>query len=114
MAMQRAWSSLACLECMWRVQVKTMGYWGMTSFLWSFFQWFFQGDGSSSNCGFRQFPSLGLAALAQSWSFDFSLTYVGVGEHSHVSTGGMLPSSISILLICFRNPRRIWERRRCS
>ena len=58
-----------------------MGYWGMTSFLWSFFQWFFQGDPSSANCGFRQFPSLGLAALAQSWSFDFSLTYVGVGKH---------------------------------
>ena len=58
-----------------------MGYWGTTSFLWSFFQWFFQGDASSSNCGFKQFPSLGLAALAQSWSFDFSLTYVGVGEH---------------------------------
>ena len=72
-----------------------MGYWGMTSFLWSFFQWFFQGDGSSSNCGFRQFPSLGVAALAQSWSFDFSLTYVGVGEcseYSHVVTGRMVLS----------------------
>ena len=74
------------------MQVKTMGYWGMTSFLWSFFQWFFQGDPSSINCGFRQFPSLGLAALAQSWSFDFSLTYVGVGEHPghpHLSATGI-------------------------
>jgi len=50
-----------------------MGYWGMTSFLWDFFKWFFQGDPASSNCGFNQFPSLGLSALAQSWSFDFQL-----------------------------------------
>ena len=62
-------------------QVRTMGYWGMTSFLFSFFKWFFQGDPSSSNCGFSQFPSLGLKALAQSWNFDFSLTYIGVGTH---------------------------------
>lgn len=59
-----------------------MGYWGMTSFLWSFFKWFFNGDPSSSNCGFSSFPTLGLSALAQSWSFDFSLTYIGVGESS--------------------------------
>ena len=59
-----------------------MGYWGLTSFLWDFFQWFFQGDPSASNCGFSQFPSLGLKALAQSWNFDFSLTYVGVGKSS--------------------------------
>ena len=58
-----------------------MGYWGMTSFLFSFFKWFFQGAPSSSTCGFSQFPSLGLKALAQSWSFDFSLTYIGVGKH---------------------------------
>ena len=57
-----------------------MGYWGMTSFLWDFFKWFFQGDPASSNCGFNQFPSLGLSALAQSWSFDFQLNYIGVGE----------------------------------
>jgi len=57
-----------------------MGYWGMTSFLWDFFKWFFQGDPASSNCGFNQFPSLGLGALAQSWSFDFQLNYIGVGE----------------------------------
>ena len=57
-----------------------MGYWGLTSFLWDLFQWFFQGDPSASNCGFSLFPSLGLKALAQSWNFDFSLSYVGVGK----------------------------------
>ena len=58
-----------------------MGYWGLTSFLWDFFKWFFQGDPSSSNCGFGQFPSLGLTALGQSWNWDWQLNYCGVGEH---------------------------------
>ena len=58
-----------------------MGYWGMTSFLFSFFKWFFGGPASASNCGFNMFPSLGIAALNQTWQFDFSLTYVGVGKH---------------------------------
>ena len=60
-----------------------MGYWGMTSFLWDFFKWFFQGDPSSSNCGFGQFPSLGITALGQSWNFDWQLNYCGVGEHMY-------------------------------
>ena len=66
------------------VQVKTMGYWGMTSFLFSFFKWFFGGPSGASNCGFNMFPSLGLAALNQTWQFDFSLTYVGVGEQPSI------------------------------
>ena len=63
-------------------QVKTMGYWGLTSFLWDFFKWFFQGDPASSNCGFSNFPDLGLTALAQSWQFDWQINYFGVGEPS--------------------------------
>ena len=65
------------------LQVKTMGYWGLTSFLWDFFKWFFQGDPSSPNCGFTQFPSLGITALGQSWNFDWQLNYCGVGERAH-------------------------------
>ena len=75
--------AIRCLTLLWHgyAQVKTMGYWGMTSFLFSFFKWFFGGPASASNCGFNMFPSLGIDALNQTWQFDFSLTYVGVGEH---------------------------------
>ena len=72
-----------------------MGYWGMTSFLWDLFKWFFQGDPASSNCGFNQFPSLGLSALAQSWSFDFQLNYIGVGE----STPPFLPVAQAVATV---------------
>ena len=64
-----------------------MGYWGFTAFLWDFFKWFFQGDPSSSNCGFGQFPSLGLTALGQSWNWDWQLNYCGVGEASGTLAG---------------------------
>ncbi len=57
-----------------------MGYWGLTAFLWDFFKWFFQGDPTLPNCGFNQFPSLGLTALGQSWNWDWQLNYCGVGE----------------------------------
>ncbi|XP_048500932.1 metal-nicotianamine transporter YSL1 isoform X1 [Beta vulgaris subsp. vulgaris] len=46
------------------------------SFLWGFFQWFFNGKG---NCGFMQFPTFGLQAWKQTFYFDFSMTYVGTG-----------------------------------
>uniref|UniRef100_A0ACD5V5I1 Uncharacterized protein n=2 Tax=Avena sativa TaxID=4498 RepID=A0ACD5V5I1_AVESA len=46
------------------------------SFVWSFFQWFYSGG---DNCGFSQFPTLGLRAWKQSFFFDFNLTYVGAG-----------------------------------
>ncbi|KAK4777324.1 hypothetical protein SAY87_017511 [Trapa incisa] len=46
------------------------------SFLWAFFQWFYSGG---SQCGFAQFPTLGLKALENTFYFDFSTTYVGAG-----------------------------------
>ncbi|CAK9169320.1 unnamed protein product [Ilex paraguariensis] len=45
-------------------------------FLWGFFQWFYTGNGE---CGFSQFPTFGLQAWRQTFYFDFSMTYVGVG-----------------------------------
>ncbi|CAK9167443.1 unnamed protein product [Ilex paraguariensis] len=46
------------------------------SFLWGFFQWFYTGK---EECGFSQFPTLGLQAWRQTFYFDFSMTYVGAG-----------------------------------
>ena len=74
-----------CILNIWIVeltllQVKTMAYWGTTSLLWSTFKWFFGGPAGAAGCGFSQFPSLGLIALAHTWNWDFSLTYVGVGK----------------------------------
>jgi hypothetical protein len=42
-----------------RKQVKTLGRYFMLSFFWGFFQWFFSGG---DDCGFKNFPSLGLEA----------------------------------------------------
>lgn len=58
-------------------QVKCLGKYFTLSFLWSLFKWFFSGSGDS--CGFDNFPSLGLKAYANTFYFDFSATYVGVG-----------------------------------
>uniref|UniRef100_A0A251V1K1 Putative oligopeptide transporter, OPT superfamily n=1 Tax=Helianthus annuus TaxID=4232 RepID=A0A251V1K1_HELAN len=41
-----------------------------------FFQWFFTGG---DDCGFINFPTLGLKAYENKFYFDFSATYVGVG-----------------------------------
>ncbi|KAH7332423.1 hypothetical protein KP509_20G086500 [Ceratopteris richardii] len=60
-----------------RKQVKCLGKYFTLSFLWSFFKWFFSGTGD--NCGFDKFPTLGLQAYANTFYFDFSATYVGVG-----------------------------------
>ncbi|CAI9259768.1 unnamed protein product [Lactuca saligna] len=46
------------------------------SFLWAFFQWFYSGSGT---CGFTYFPTFGLKAYANSFYFDFSMTYIGAG-----------------------------------
>ncbi|BDA49724.1 probable metal-nicotianamine transporter YSL6 [Coccomyxa sp. Obi] len=63
-----------------REQVKTLGYWGGTSFLFSFFKWFFSGSSdSTAACGFTSFPTFGMSALNYRWNFDFALTYIGVG-----------------------------------
>ncbi|OMP05600.1 Oligopeptide transporter OPT superfamily [Corchorus olitorius] len=57
-------------------QVKTLGKFFSFSFLWGFFQWFFT---AGDDCGFVNFPTLGLKAYQNKFYFDFSATYVGVG-----------------------------------
>ncbi|CAL9136587.1 unnamed protein product [Musa acuminata var. zebrina] len=57
-------------------QVRTLGKLSVCSFLWGFFQWFYTGG---KDCGFINFPSLGLKAYDNRFYFDFSATYVGVG-----------------------------------
>ncbi|XP_058206245.1 metal-nicotianamine transporter YSL3-like [Rhododendron vialii] len=47
------------------------------SFLWGLFRWFYSGGGE--NCGFSNFPTLGLKAWKQSFFFDFDMTYIGAG-----------------------------------
>ncbi|XP_066343344.1 probable metal-nicotianamine transporter YSL13 [Miscanthus floridulus] len=60
-----------------RKQVKKLGTFFVLSFVWGFFQWFYTAN--SDECGFQQFPSLGLQAFNNRFYFDFSPTYVGVG-----------------------------------
>ncbi|XP_047063040.1 probable metal-nicotianamine transporter YSL17 [Lolium rigidum] len=43
---------------------------------WSIFQWFFAGG---QNCGFRTIPTFGIMAYRLGFSFNFSMTNVGVG-----------------------------------
>ncbi|KAK9992771.1 hypothetical protein SO802_022474 [Lithocarpus litseifolius] len=57
-------------------QVRELGKFFTISFLWGFFQWFYT---AGENCGFANFPSLGLKAYDSKFFFDFSTTYVGVG-----------------------------------
>ncbi|KAJ7970171.1 Oligopeptide transporter [Quillaja saponaria] len=57
-------------------QVSALGKLFSFSFLWGFFQWFYT---AGDNCGFVNFPSLGLKAHNYKFYFDFSATYVGVG-----------------------------------
>ncbi|XP_078448529.1 putative metal-nicotianamine transporter YSL12 [Wolffia australiana] len=57
-------------------QVSLLGKFFSFSFLWGFFQWFYT---AGDDCGFINFPSLGLQAFKNRFYFDFSATYVGVG-----------------------------------
>ncbi|XP_058090319.1 probable metal-nicotianamine transporter YSL7 [Magnolia sinica] len=57
-------------------QVKALGKFFTFSFLWGFFQWFFT---ATEACGFKNFPTFGLKAYENTFYFDFSATYVGVG-----------------------------------
>ncbi|KAG2652537.1 hypothetical protein PVAP13_1NG360100 [Panicum virgatum] len=59
-----------------RKQVKTLGKYFAFSFFWGFFQWFYT---AGDDCGFKNFPTLGLEAYKHRFFFDFSPTYVGVG-----------------------------------
>ncbi|KAE8661643.1 putative metal-nicotianamine transporter YSL6 [Hibiscus syriacus] len=58
-------------------QVKCLGNFLSISLVWSCFKWFFSGIGDS--CGFDNFPTFGLMLFRNSFYFDFSPTYVGVG-----------------------------------
>ena len=81
--------------------MKTLGYWGGTSFLFSFFKWFFAANSDNVTCGFGAFPSLGIDALAYNWNFDFSLTYIGVGALSAgPCSAWLLPLSVTCYLPC--------------
>ncbi|XP_062219733.1 probable metal-nicotianamine transporter YSL14 isoform X1 [Phragmites australis] len=57
-------------------QVKTLGKYFLFSFFWGLFQWFYT---AGDDCGFKNFPTLGLEAYYNRFFFDFSPTYVGVG-----------------------------------
>ncbi|KAL6228088.1 hypothetical protein ACLB2K_002042 [Fragaria x ananassa] len=57
-------------------QVSFLFMFGGGSFLWSFFQWFFNAE---DDCGFANFPTFGLKAYKQRFYFDFSMTYIGCG-----------------------------------
>ncbi|CAL5068989.1 unnamed protein product [Urochloa decumbens] len=90
-------------------QVKTLGKFFLFSFLWGFFQWFYTGG---DNCGFQNFPTLGLQAYKNRFYFDFSPTYVGVGMicphivNVSVLLGGILSWGIMWPLI--RNKKGSW------
>lgn len=65
--------------------MKTLATWGVSSFGFSFFKWFSSAKGDKC-AGWEGFPTFGLTALKWTWSYDFSLTYIGVGEgHTFVS-----------------------------
>ncbi|CAI9754572.1 unnamed protein product [Fraxinus pennsylvanica] len=57
-------------------QVRELGKFYTFSFLWGFFQWFFT---AGDDCGFSNFPIFGLKAYENTFFFDFSATFVGVG-----------------------------------
>ena len=70
------------------VQMRTLGTWGASSFGFALFKWFF--SAASDACGgFNGFPTLGLRALKWTWSYDFSLTYIGVGEAPCAAAAGL-------------------------
>ncbi|XP_072987462.1 probable metal-nicotianamine transporter YSL7 [Typha latifolia] len=79
------------------------------SFFWSFFQWFYT---AGDDCGFLNFPSLGLKAYTNSFYFDFSATYVGVGMICPymVNISLLLGAIISwgILWPCIETKKGIW------
>ena len=47
-----------------RKQVKTLGKYFAFSFFWGFFQWFYT---AGDDCGFKNFPTLGLEAYKHRW-----------------------------------------------
>uniref|UniRef100_A0A803QJI7 Metal-nicotianamine transporter YSL7 n=1 Tax=Cannabis sativa TaxID=3483 RepID=A0A803QJI7_CANSA len=57
-------------------QIKVLGKFFSLSFFWGFFQWFYT---ATEDCGFAQFPSLGLKAYQNRFYFDFSAAYIGAG-----------------------------------
>ncbi|KAK3142027.1 hypothetical protein QOZ80_4BG0341230 [Eleusine coracana subsp. coracana] len=75
-----------------RKQVKKLGIFFVLSFVWGFFQWFYT---ATDECGFIKFPSLGMLAFQNTFYFDFSPTYVGVGMIcSHIVNVSVLLGAI--------------------
>ncbi|MCO5602386.1 hypothetical protein L7F22_056517 [Adiantum nelumboides] len=66
-----------CRSFLRREQIQCLLKWFSTSFLFSFFKWFFSGP--QGQCGFDKFPSFGMKAYDSKFFFDFNLTYVGAG-----------------------------------
>jgi len=90
-------------------QVKTLGKFFSISFLWGFFQWFYT---AGDDCGFLNFPTLGLKARDNRFFFDFSATYIGAGMicpyivNISVLVGGILSWGIMWPLI--QNKKGDW------
>ncbi|PKA52146.1 putative metal-nicotianamine transporter YSL12 [Apostasia shenzhenica] len=90
-------------------QVKGFAKFFVGSFVWGFFQWFYT---AGDDCGFVQFPTLGLQAYKNRFYFNFSTTFVGVGMicpylvNISVLLGGILSWGIMWPLI--RNRRGSW------
>ncbi|XP_047963711.1 probable metal-nicotianamine transporter YSL7 [Salvia hispanica] len=57
-------------------QGRALGKFFTFSFLWGLFQWFFT---ATYSCGFSSFPTFGLKAYDNTFYFDFSASYVGIG-----------------------------------
>lgn len=76
--------------------MKELGKWGVGSFCWSLFNWFFSStEGPNCSGGFGQFPSFGLQALKWHWNFDFGLIYIGVGMICpHIVNASMMAGAI--------------------
>ncbi|KAH9543048.1 hypothetical protein CY35_13G041700 [Sphagnum magellanicum] len=91
-------------------QVKVLGKNFTLSFAFSFFKWFFSGIGD--NCGFDNFPTLGLTAFNNCLYFNFSLTYVGAGMICpHIVNISLLLGAIlswGLMWPLIRNPQGDW------
>ncbi|KAK3143752.1 hypothetical protein QOZ80_4AG0304490 [Eleusine coracana subsp. coracana] len=77
-----------------RKQVSVLLKTFVSTMAWSVFQWFFSGPGGPA-CGFQAFPTFGLAAFRRGFSFNFTMSNVGVGMLSpYKITLSMLAGSL--------------------
>ncbi|RYR07061.1 hypothetical protein Ahy_B05g074379 [Arachis hypogaea] len=81
-------------------QVKTLGKFFSSSFLWGFFQWFYT---ATDQCGFQAFPSLGLKAYQNRYIMRYT------GYLSLASPCSMFMSQvIGIVMECVVSPCVFW------